>query len=328
MKIGVIGAGTWGTALSQVLAENGNEVFLWHHRESTASKLNLSRQHSNLPLSLLHVSIKVTSQLSSLPQNTPILIAVPTSSFHTVLPMLNNLNPTMVICASKGIENGTGLLMSDLISQIMEISKDKIITISGPSHAEEVYNKIPTAVVAASSNILLSKKIQTLFSNEYFRVYSSTDIIGVEVGGAAKNVIAIAAGICQGLQLGDNTMAALLTRGLEEIRRLGNHYGANPATFSGLSGIGDLMVTAFSKHSRNRHVGCMLGQGKMLADILSEMDMVAEGINTTKSINSISGQYNLSMPICDETYKVLFNGKSPQIAISELMQRDLVDEHF
>jgi len=328
MKIGVIGAGTWGTALSEVLAQNGNEVYLWHHRESTAKDLDISRQHNNLPSRLMHPGIKVTSKLSSFPKSTPLLIAVPTSSFHIVLPKLKDLNPTMVICASKGIENETGLLMSDLISQIMHFPKDKIIAISGPSHAEEVYDKIPTAVVAASSNISLSKEMQILFSNEYFRVYSSTDIIGVEVGGAVKNVIAIAAGICQGLQLGDNTMAALLTRGLQEILRLGNHYGANPITFSGLSGIGDLMVTAFSKHSRNRHVGYMLGCGKSLDDILSEMDMVAEGINTTKSINSIAAQYNLSMPICDETYKVLFSGKSPRVAISELMQRDLVDEQF
>ena len=328
MKIGVIGAGTWGTALSQVLAENANEVYLWHYKKSVAEKLNLSRQHANLPAHKLHESIQVISQLANLPENAPIVIAVPTSSFHTVLPKLKRLNPTMVICASKGIENGTGLLMSDLISHLMKLATDKIIAISGPSHAEEVYNKIPTAVVSASSNIALSKEVQILFSNEYFRVYSSTDIIGVEVGGAVKNVIAIAAGICQGLQLGDNTMAALLTRGLQEIVRLGNHYGASPDTFSGLSGIGDLMVTAFSKHSRNRHVGYMLGRGMALADILSEMNMVAEGINTTKSINSIAGKYNLSMPICDETYNVLFNDKSPQAAISELMQRDLVDEYF
>ncbi|MBC8310966.1 MAG: NAD(P)-dependent glycerol-3-phosphate dehydrogenase [Candidatus Marinimicrobia bacterium] len=328
MTIGVIGAGTWGTALSQVLAENGNDIALWHHREDAAQNLHISRQHVNLPSRKLHSSINVTSQLSDLPINAPILIAIPTHSFHSVLPNLKKINPSMVICASKGIENETGLLMSDLISKLMEISSDKIVALSGPSHAEEVYNKIPTAVVSASANISFSKDVQKLFSNAYFRVYSSSDIIGVEVGGAVKNVIAISAGICQGLQLGDNTMAALLTRGLQEIARLGKHYGAEIETFSGLSGIGDLMVTAFSKHSRNRHVGFMLGQGKSLSEILSEMDMVAEGVNTTKSINTMAQKHNLSMPICEETYKVLFEGKSPQIAITELMQRDLVNEHI
>jgi len=328
MKIGVIGAGTWGTALSQVLAENDNHVFLWHYRESAANSLHASRQHINLPSHPLHDSIAVTSQLSDLPLNAPLLIAIPTHSFHSVLPNLNILNPSMVICASKGIENKTGLLMSSLIAHLMNISNDKIISLSGPSHAEEVYNKIPTAIVSASSNISFSRDVQKLFSNEYFRVYSSSDIIGVQVGGAVKNVIAISAEICQGLQLGDNTMAALLTRGLQEIIRLGRHYGADPTTFSGLSGIGDLMVTAFSKHSRNRHVGFMLGQGRTLSEILSEMDMVAEGINTTESINTIAQKHNLSMPICEETYKVLFDGKSPQIAITELMQRDLINEQI
>ena len=327
MKIGVIGAGTWGTALSQVLAGNGNNVVLWHYREEVAKTLQSSRLHVNLPTSPLNDSIKVTSSLSDLPTNSPLLIAIPTHSFHSVLPDFCELNPSIVICASKGIENDTGLLMSDLISNLMNISEDKIVALSGPSHAEEVYNKIPTAVVSASSNITISKEVQKLFSNEYFRVYSSLDIKGVEVGGAVKNVIAISAGICQGLQLGDNTMAALLTRGLQEIIRLGRHYGAEIETFSGLSGIGDLMVTAFSKHSRNRHVGIMLGQGLSLDEILSKMDMVAEGVNTTKSINTIARKHNLSMPICEETYKVLFDGKSPIIAITELMQRDLVNEH-
>jgi len=328
MRIGVIGAGTWGTALSQVLAENGNDITLWHYKENTANDLHVSRQHINLPSHVLHDSIAVTSKLSDLPVNAPIIIAIPTHSLHSVLPYLKRLNPSMVISASKGIENETGLLMSDVISQLMDISNDRIISISGPSHAEEVYNKIPTAVVSASSNISFSKDVQKLFSNEYFRVYSSLDIIGVEVGGAVKNVIAISAGICQGLQLGDNTMAALLTRGLQEIVRLGKHYGADPNTFSGLSGIGDLIVTAFSKYSRNRHVGFMLGQGKPLSEILSEMHMVAEGVNTTKSINTIAKKHNLSMPICEETYNILFEGKSPQIAITELMQRDLVNEHI
>jgi len=327
MKIGVIGAGTWGTALSQVLAENGHGVMLWHHRKLFADSLQSSRQHPNLPSYPLNELIRVTSQFSEFPSNTPLLITVPTHSFHSVLPNLRTLNPSYIICASKGIDNETGLLMSDLISNLMQIPAVKIVALSGPSHAEEVYDKIPTAVVSASTNPSISKEVQELFSNKYFRVYSSHDIKGVEVGGAAKNVIAISAGICQGLHLGDNTMAALLTRGLQEIIRLGAYYGADSTTFSGLSGIGDLMVTAFSKHSRNRHVGFMLGQGMSLDEILSKMDMVAEGVNTTKSIHSISVKNNLTMPICEETYNVLFKGKSPQIAITELMQRELVNEH-
>ena len=327
MKIGVIGAGTWGTALSQVLAENGNDVSLWHYKESTATNLHISRQHINLPSHALHHSIAITSQLSDLPINTPILIAVPTHSFYSVLPDLNVLKPSMVICASKGIENETGLLMSDLIVQLMEISNDQIVCLSGPSHAEEVYNKIPTAVVAASLNLSFSTDVQKLFSNEYFRVYSSLDISGVEVGGAVKNVISISAGICQGLQLGDNTMAALVTRGLEEIIRLGTGLGAERATFSGLSGMGDLMVTAYSAHSRNRQVGIRLGQGEKLQDILTSMEMVAEGVESTRSIHFLSQQHNIEMPICEQIYQVLFENKSPRPSILELMGRELVDEH-
>ena len=232
-----------------------------------------------------------------------------------------------MVSVSKGIENNTGMRMSQVIAEILHLSLEEIVVLSGPSHAEEVSLKYPTTVVTACVDIALARKIQKLFSNEYFRVYSGGDVIGVEIGGAAKNIIAIAAGICHGLGYGDNTMAALVTRGLEEIIRLGTTLGAERATFSGLSGMGDLIVTAFSPHSRNRQVGERIGKGENISAILASMEMVAEGVETARSIHGLTQNNNIEMPICEQIYKVLFENISPRQAILELMSRELVDEH-
>ena len=327
MKINIIGAGTWGTALAQVLAENKFIVKAWHHRLNFVDEINSTKIHPNLSPKKLDSKISFTNDLSTLSSNSPTILAVPTSTFNEILPKLTILNPQFIICASKGIEIQNGHLMSTIIQDKMGISKNKIVSLSGPSHAEEVFRKLPTALVSASTDINLAKRVQKLFSNNYFRVYSSSDIVGVEVGGAVKNIVSISCGICQGLGLGDNTLAALLTRGLQEIKRLGKFYGGEQETFSGLSGIGDLMVTAFSKFSRNRHVGFMIGKGKNLEDILKDMNMVAEGVYTTKSVYNIAMKEKLNMPICIETYKVLFNSKSPKDAINDLMNRDLINEN-
>ena len=217
--------------------------------------------------------------------------------------------------------------MSEVVSQVLDVSLDNIIILSGPTHAEEVARKYPCAIVSASCNPEYAKKIQEIFSNENFRVYTTDDVVGVEIGGASKNIIAIAAGICHGLGFGDNTIAALVTRGLEEIIRLGISMGAERATFSGLSGIGDLVVTAYSKHSRNRQVGVRIGKGEKLKDIIASMDMIAEGVETSRSIYELSQTNNIEMPICDQVYKVLFTGTSPRDAILELMGRELVNEY-
>ena len=232
-----------------------------------------------------------------------------------------------IVSVSKGIENNTGMRMSEVIAETLHLNPEEIVILSGPSHAEEVSKKYPTTVVAACENIENARNIQTIFSNDYFRVYSGRDVIGVEIGGAAKNIIALAAGICHGLDYGDNTMAALVTRGLEEIIRYGTRMGAERNTFSGLSGMGDLVVTAFSPHSRNRQVGERIGRGEKLNDILASMEMVAEGVETTRSIHDVAQKNNIDMPLCEQIYQVLFEDVSPRQAILELMGRELVDEH-
>jgi glycerol-3-phosphate dehydrogenase (NAD(P)+) len=235
---------------------------------------------------------------------------------------------TIIINLSKGLENNTLKRMSEVILEITDVDDDRIVSLYGPSHAEEVILGYPTTLVAASSNERSSKMIQDIFSSNILRVYSNKDIKGVELGGSLKNVIAIAAGICDGIGFGDNTKAALLTRGMAEITRLGVEMGAKESTFSGLSGIGDLIATCLSKHSRNRYVGEEIGKGKRLSSILDNMDMVAEGVKTTRSVYDLSKEYNLDMPISEGVNNILFNDKNPKSIVSELMNRDLVNENI
>ncbi len=328
MQVLVIGAGTWGIALATVLASNNHTVHVWHRNINFVKELSQTRIHPNLKTRIQTTNISFTSEFCDLETYDSIVIAVPSQSVREVLEKLNLKQFSLpIISVSKGIENSTNLLMNEVIQQTTNISPNNVIVLSGPSHAEEVVEKKVTTVVCACTQIEQARYVQKIFANDYFRVYSSDDVIGVEIGGAIKNVIAIASGICIGLGLGDNTQAALITRGLEEIKRLGTAMGGRANTFSGLSGLGDLLVTSFSKFSRNRHVGECLGQGMTLEEVLNSMSMVAEGVLTTKSVLALKNKYYLDMPISTEIHKVLFENKNPQIAIRDLMNRKLVDEH-
>ena len=328
MKIAVLGAGSWGTALGQVLNENGHDVRLWHLEQNFVDIINKSHVHPFLPGVKLNHALRFTSSLEEICNYGELLVsAVPSQVVRLVLEKFPDNWEKPIISVSKGIENKTGMRMSEVIAETLHLNPKDIVILSGPSHAEEVSKKYPTTVVAACKNIENARKVQKIFSNEYFRVYSGSDVIGVEIGGAAKNIIALAAGICHGLDYGDNTMAALVTRGLEEIIRFGTRMGADRDTFSGLSGMGDLVVTAFSPHSRNRQVGERIGRGAKLNDILASMEMVAEGVESTRSIHDVTQKNNIDMPICKQIYQVLFEDVSPRQAILELMGRELVDEH-
>jgi glycerol-3-phosphate dehydrogenase (NAD(P)+) len=255
-----------------------------------------------------------------------IVLAVPSQFLRHVIEEIpiSNIKNTFLVNVAKGIETNTTFTMSQMLKSVIPaLSDDQLGILSGPSHAEEVSRHIPTAVVAASKSKDTSKFIQSAFMNSYFRVYSSVDILGVELGGAFKNVIAIGAGIIDGAKFGDNTKAAIMTRGIAEISRLGIAMGALPETFAGLSGMGDLIVTCMSRHSRNRYVGEQIGAGKTLKQVLSSMDMVAEGIETSRSASQLAKKYDVETPITFEVYNILFEEKDPVTATTDLMTRDM-----
>ena len=311
MNIGVLGAGSWGLALASVLLDNKHQVTLWHYK-----KKNLKSSSG----------ILFTLDLDDLSNQDIILIALPSNSIKKILNNLKINDKTLIVNCSKGFDLETGKTLSSTIINQLNINLNQFITLSGPTHAEEVINKIPTAIVAASLSAKNAKIIQKEFSNNYFRVYTSTDLIGVEIGGACKNIISIAAGICIGLNYGDNTIAALISRGLQEIVRFASKYDANKDTFYGLSGLGDLSVTAFSQFSRNREFGIKIGQGLNLDDAKKEIKMTIEGIFATKVIYEVSKKEKINMPIVNEVYSILFDNKNPKTAINELMKRKLVFE--
>ncbi|HDQ00476.1 MAG TPA: NAD(P)H-dependent glycerol-3-phosphate dehydrogenase [bacterium] len=333
-QIGVLGAGSWGMALALVLDYNQHRVAIWEYRTEAAKKLSRDRDAGEfLPDISLPNTILVENNLEAACQGKEVLIvAVPSHVVRSVAEKLNDisLNSEIVIVnVAKGIENQSLMRMSEVLNaSISQLSTEHIVTLSGPSHAEEVSRKIPTAIVAASVNIERAELIQKIFMNEFFRVYTNQDIVGVELGGALKNIIALAAGICDGAGFGDNTKAALQPRGLVEIVRLGTAMGAQPITFAGLSGMGDLIVTCMSKHSRNRYVGEQIGKGRPLDDILNEMVMVAEGVKTTQSAFELSQKYRVEMPITEQVYQVLFENKRPVDALYELMQRGPKQERW
>lgn len=258
-----------------------------------------------------------------------IILAIPSQSIRKLLIENNSIfdNKKIIVTVSKGIEVDSLMTMSEVINDVYGKDYKKTVVLSGPSHAEEVVKKFPTTLVASSMDNSSSKTIQHLFSNEYLRTYLNTDVRGVEIGGALKNVMAIAAGICDGINYGDNSKAALMTRGMAEIIRLGKKMGAKGKTFQGLSGFGDLIVTCLSKHSRNRKVGQAIGEGESLLDIQKRMKMVAEGVLTTKSVHQLSLKFGLEMPIHEAMYEILFMGKNPKDSVSELMKRKLSNEH-
>ncbi|EST11713.1 NAD(P)H-dependent glycerol-3-phosphate dehydrogenase [Sporolactobacillus laevolacticus] len=330
-KVAVIGAGSWGTALSMVLADNGYKVSLWSHRKEQADEiLNEHTNEKYLPGVVLSDRIEGTSQLgNALDQAAAILLVVPAKAMRDVLRQIKSSlkQPVLFIHGVKGIEPGSFKRMSEVIEEeIPETLRTAVVVLSGPSHAEEVSLRHPTTVAVASSNLEAAKKAQDLFFNHYFRVYTNEDTVGVEIGGALKNIIALGAGILDGLGYGDNAKAALITRGLAEISRLGTKMGAHPLTFIGLTGMGDLIVTCTSIHSRNWRAGNLLGKGEKLDAVLQQMGMVVEGVRTAEAANALALKMNIEMPITAAIYQVLFDGKHPKDAVDELMDRDKKDE--
>ena len=327
MRVSVLGAGGWGTTLAILLTEHHHDVFLWSYSASQAEQMRSTHTNPDfLPGITIPEAVRISENLhESVIGSDLIVAAVPSQYLRSVVAQLcdHDFSRALFVNVAKGIENGTLKTMSEVLAEVVpNLPLDHIVTLSGPSHAEEVSKRIPTTVVAASMSLPTARQVQAAFMLPYFRVYVSNDIRGVELGGSLKNVIAIAAGIIDGAQLGDNTKAAVMTRGIAEIARLGVALGAHVRTFSGLSGIGDLMVTCMSRHSRNRYVGVEIGKGRKLPDILSEMIMVAEGIATTQSAYDLARQTGVEVPIVAEVHNILFKQKDPLKACYDLMTRD------
>ena len=327
MEIGVIGAGSWGTALAIQMAKKGFSVTLWVRRDAYLKNiLDAGENVDYLPGIPFPPLIKATADLErAVRDKTLLILSVPS---HAVAEMCRSVDPfitgkPIIVNTAKGLVEGPLQRLSQVIYQ--NLPKNRLncpfAVLSGPNHAEEVSRLIPTATVVAAEDKEVAEQVQDIFMTPYFRVYTNPDIIGVELGGALKNIIAIGSGACEGMGYGDNTRAALLTRGLVEITRLGQAMGAQSSTFSGLTGIGDLFVTCISVHSRNRYVGLMLGQGKKLDEITDSMQMVAEGIKTAKAAYILSGHYGVDMPITAEVYAILFKKRNLQEAVKNLMQR-------
>jgi len=334
MNILVLGDGGWGAAIALLLHHNGHKVTLWSKFPDYAEYLRKHRENTKfLPGIKLPSTLDINSELRT--QNSELIVmAVPTQFCRSVLEDIKiqiPLSPPLtkgkrggfipIVSVAKGIEQKTLKRPSEIIQEVLHYPKDKIAVLSGPSHAEEVARKKPASVVVASANKKLAKELQSIFSNEYFRVYTRDDVVGVETAAAVKNIIAIAAGICDGLGLGDNTKSALLTRGMVEISRLGEAMGGKKSTFFGLAGIGDLITTCISAHGRNRAVGVRIGKGETLKYILKSMQQVAEGVWTTKAVMNLAGNHKVEMPITAEVYKILFKNKDPMKAVYSLMRR-------
>lgn len=323
-KVSVIGAGSWGTALAILLEKNGHQVTLWSHREEEAKELAKSREHkSKLPGVEIPEGIEIIGNLeSALREKDVIVFAVPSvavrSTAKKVAPYVKE--GQLIVNVAKGIEETTLMTLTDIIEE--EIPGAKGCVLSGPSHAEEVSRGLPTTCVVGAKDKETAEFLQNIFMSPVFRVYISPDILGIELGGALKNVIALAAGTADGLGYGDNTKAALITRGITEIARLGIAMGAKADTFYGLSGIGDLIVTCASKHSRNRKAGYLMGQGRNMQQAMDEVNMVVEGVYSAKAGLALSQKYKVEMPIIGQVNKVLFEGKAPADAVRELMVRD------
>ncbi len=328
MKISVIGAGSFGTALSNLFASIHENVYLWVYEEDVYQAIKDLRENVIfMPGIKLEKNIIPTRDISeALKDADVVFIVVPSHVVRIIVKQMKQhlSRKTIIVSVAKGIENETNLLMADVVLEVLGAEFDEnVCVLSGPSFAKEVAEKKPTLVVAASKNIEKATFIQKTFSSQIFRIYTSDDIIGVELGGAVKNVIAIAAGMCDGMNLGYNGMAALITRGLAEMTRLGVAMGANPLTFKGLSGLGDLVLTCTGALSRNRQVGTKLAMGKSIEDIQKEMRMVAEGVKTSKSVYELSKKHNVDMPISEQVYRIIYESKSPTIALQELMLREL-----
>ena len=328
-NIGVIGAGSWGIALSVVLAENGHEVLVWSIVESEIAMLQEKHEHvDKLPGVKLADSISFTTDLErTVKESDMLVLAVPSvytrSTAKSMAPYVKD--GQIIVCVAKGIEEDTLMTISDVVED--EIKNADVAVLCGPSHAEEVGIGLPTTVVAGAHTKATAELIQDVFMNEVFRVYTSPDMLGMELGGSLKNVFALAAGMADGLGYGDNTKAALITRGIAEISRLAIKMGANAETLAGLTGIGDLIVTCESKHSRNRKAGMLMGQGYPMEEATKEVKMVVEGIYSAKAALALSQKYHVQLPIIEGVNQVLFDHKTAKEVVAELMQRDKRVEH-
>lgn len=323
ISIGVLGGGSWGTALAILLADKGYKTVIWSRNKEQVEDMNATRMNNKyLPGVTFPEMLEVTNNIEEAIKNRKvILLSVPTHSIRQVLDDNKHIinSNQIIVNVAKGIENDTLKRVSEIVDEILP--NNKYVMLSGPSHAEEVAVHIPTTVVSSSRCKATAEYIQDVFMTSNFRVYTNPDVIGVELGGALKNIIALAAGITDGLEYGDNTKAALMTRGTFEMARLGVALGADKSTFSGLSGVGDLIVTCTSMHSRNRRAGILIGQGKTVEEATKEVGMVVEGIKTTKSAYKLAEKYNIEMPITNELYKVLYEGSDVCEAVNNLMGR-------
>lgn len=332
-KTAVIGSGSFGTALAISLAECGHDVRLWARREEIARVMTETRQNpSYLPGAILPDNIFVTTSLEACVENADVwLIATPSQAVRAVAEQLEPFSHPglMVVSVAKGIENGTLLTTTCVLHDTLpRVPLSGLAVLYGPSHAEEVAKKVPTAVVVAAYDLETAGRIQQIFMSPTLRVYVNDDVRGVEIAGSVKNILALAAGMSDGVGFGDNAKAALMTRGIAEIRRLGIAMGANPRTFAGLAGIGDLIVTCMSGLSRNRNLGEKIGQGMSLEDAEAEMTMVAEGVRTTASVHDLAKKLGVEMPITEAVYCILFRGKSPIDAVRDLMMRSAKHEEW
>ncbi len=327
-QVSVIGAGSWGTALAKLLAQNGHQVTVWSILEEEVRMLSETREHADkLPGVILPESIAFTADLEGAVREKELLVlAVPSpftrSTAHSMTPYVTE--GQLIVEVAKGIEEGTLMIQTDILEQ--EIPQAEAAVLSGPSHAEEVGRGLPTTVVAGAHSRECAERVQSYFMNEVFRVYTSQDMLGIELGGSLKNVIALAAGMADGLGFGDNTKAALITRGIAEISRLGIAMGARRETLTGLSGIGDLIVTCASMHSRNRRAGILIGQGYTMQEAMDEVQMVVEGVYSAKAAIALARQYHVDMPIVEQVNRVLFEGQSARDGVYELMLRDKKSE--
>lgn len=327
MKIAIIGAGTWGVVVASYLSKKNNEVTVYHRNSEESKELESTNFHPNLSSKNLSSTLNYSSDIKSAQKSDLCILAVPTHSLSAILEQFDDTDIKYLVL-SKGFDINTGLLPTQLLNEQYNIDMINIAVLSGPNHAEEIVDGKSATTVISSTNDSYAKELQTLFSSQIFRVYTSSDILGVQIGGAIKNVIAIASGICDGLNLGDNTQAALVSRGLNEILELSKVYDFNNKTLYGLSGVGDLVGTCYSKHSRNRQLGVLLGEGKTLNKAKKIINMVSEGVNTTMILHSIILNNNLKMPICMEIYNILFKDCNPNESINKLMTRKLTKESY
>ena len=330
-RIAVLGAGSWGTALAIASAHNGHDVRLWARRADAADAIRQSRRNEPyLPGAEIPDGVTVTSDLDAGIDRADVwLVAVPSQTVRAVLaPLAERVGEEItVVSVAKGIENETLLTTSAVLRDVLpEADPDRLGVLYGPSHAEEVALGRPTSVVAAFPDLNVAAQVQALFMRPSLRVYTNADVLGVEIGGSVKNVMAVAAGMSDGLGLGDNAKAALVTRGLAEITRLGTALGARPETFAGLAGLGDLVVTCFSQHSRNRGFGERVGRGETAGEALGHSTMVVEGVRTTESVRQLAQRHGVEMPITEAVYAILFQGMDPADAVGHLMERDATVE--